>query len=93
MKLKEFLVDDIQQLNEEEEYAATKRDVKQLEMTASKIVKTMEKLNSQFKKVHSVDTRNSVLYDTYKEWESLTRDVSRAYGGWFGFVKDSDYIK
>ena len=32
MKLKEFLVDDIQQLNEEEEYAATKRDVKQLEI-------------------------------------------------------------
>ena len=93
MKLKEFLVDDIQQLNEEEEYAATKRDVKQMEMTASKIVKTMEKLNSQFKKVHSVDTRNSVLYDTYKDWDQLTREVSRAYGGWFGFVKDSDYIK
>jgi len=53
----------------------------------------MEKLNSQFKKAHNVDSKNSVLYDTYKEWESLTRDVSRAYGGWFGFVKDSDYIK
>ena len=51
MKLKEFLVYNIQQLIEEEEYAATKRDVKQMEMTASKIVKTMEKLNSQFKRL------------------------------------------
>ena len=93
MKLKDFLIDDIQLLNEEEEYAATKRDVKQMEMTASKIVKTMEKLNSQFKKAHSVDSGNSVLYDTYKDWEQLTREVSRAYGGWFGFVKDSVYIK
>ena len=93
MKLKDFLIDDIQLLNEEEEYAATKRDVKQMEMTASKIVKIMEKLNSQFKKAHSVNSGNSVLYDTYKDWEQLTREVSRAYGGWFGFVKDSDYIK
>ena len=93
MKLKDFLVDNVQLLNEEEEYAATKRDVKQMEMTASKIVKTMEKLNSQFKKAHSIDTGNSVLYDTFKDWEALTRDISRAYGGWFGFVKDSDYIK
>ena len=93
MKLKDFLVDDIQLIKEEDEYAATKRDIKSMEMTASKIVKTMEKLNSQFKKAHNVDSKNSVLYDTYKEWESLTRDVSRAYGGWFGFVKDSDYIK
>jgi DNA-binding GntR family transcriptional regulator len=93
MKLKDFLVDNIQQLNEDNEYAATKRDIKQMEMAASKIVKTMEKLNSQFKKAHGVNTGNSVLYDTYKDWEQLTREVSRAYGGWFGFVKDSDYIK
>ena len=93
MKLKDFLVDDIQLINEEDEYAPTKRDIKSMEMTASKIVKTMEKLNSQFMKAHNVDSRNSVLYDTFKEWEELTRDVSRAYGGWFGFVKDSDYIK
>jgi hypothetical protein len=93
MKLKDFLVDNVQRLNEEDEYAATKRDIKSMEMTANKIVKTMEKLNSQFKKAHSVDTRNSVLYDTSKDWEQLTREVSRTYGGWFGFVKDSDYIK
>jgi hypothetical protein len=93
MKLKDFLIDDIQLLNEEEEYAATKKDVKQMEMAANKIVKTMEKLNSQLKKAHNIDTGNSVLYNTFKDWEELTRNTSRAYGGWFGFVKDSDYIK
>ena len=57
------------------------------------IVKQMEKLNDLFRRVHKPKTNDSVLYNTMKDWDHLARNVSREYGGWFGFVKDSDYVK
>jgi len=50
-------------------------------------------LNEMFKKNHKVSTRDTQLYSTLKDWESLTRKVSMEYGGWFDFIKDSEYIK
>ncbi len=71
---------------------AKKSDVKKMEKMADKIVGEMTKLNFMFRKTHKVSTGNRVLYKTLKDWEQLQRDASMKYGGWFDFVKDSDYI-
>ena len=71
---------------------ATKAEVKKMEKMADKIVGEMTKLNFMFRKAHKVATGNPVLYRTLKDWEQLTRDANMKYGGWFDFVKDSDYI-
>ena len=71
---------------------AKKSDVKKMEKMGDKIVGDMPKLNFMFRKVHKVATGNPVLYRTLKDWEQLTRDANMKYGGWFDFVKDSDYI-
>ena len=77
-------------INEE---SALKSDIRKMEKMADNIVKQMEKLNDLFRRVHKPKTNDSVLYNTMKDWDHLARKVSREYGGWFGFVKDSDYVK
>ena len=79
-----------QELKEE---AAMKSDIKKMEKMANNIVRNMEQLNDLFRRVHKPKTNDSVLYNTMKDWDHLARKVSREYGGWFGFVKDSDYVK
>ena len=85
----------IQQLIKEAAPArpASKSEVRKMEIMAAKIVIDMNKLNSMFKKNHKVSTGIPVLYKTFKDWERVARDVSMKYGGWFDFVKDSDYIE
>ena len=72
---------------------ATKSDVKKMERMANDITKQMKKLNDIFKKTHKITTSDDMLYNTLKEWEELTRKVDMKYGGWLGFVYDSDYVK
>ena len=79
-----------QELKEE---AGMKSDIKKMEKMADNIVKQMEKLNDLFRRVHKPKTNDSVLYNTMKDWDHLAKNVDREYGGWFGFVKDSDYVK
>jgi len=96
MKLKEFLKESEQISSDilvEERGVVSKSKIKKMENMSNKIVKDMHKLIELFSKEHMVDTGNATLYRTKKDWEQLTRDVDRAYGGWFGFVYDSDYIK
>jgi t-SNARE complex subunit (syntaxin) len=94
MKLKEFLKES-EQIGEDilTEAAASKSRVKKMEKLSDKIVKDMYKLIELFSKEHIVSSGDATLYKTKKDWEQLTRDVDRAYGGWFGFVYDSDYIE
>ena len=75
------------------EEAASKSDIKKMEKMADNIVNQMEKLNDLFRRVHKPKTNDSVLYNTMKDWDHLAKNVDREYGGWFGFVKDSDYIE
>ena len=53
----------------------------------------MYKLIELFSKEHVVSSGDATLYKTKKDWEQLARNADRAYGGWFGFVYDSDYIE
>ena len=78
-------------LNEQVE--VSKSDVKKMEKLSDKIVKDSEALLKLFNQKHKVSTRDSVLYDTSKEWEQAIRTLKMKFGGWFGFVYDSDYIK
>ena len=78
-------------LNEQVE--VSKSDVKKMEKLSDKIIKDSETLLKLFKQKHKVSTRDSVLYDTSKEWEQAIRTLKMKFGGWFGFVYDSDYVK
>ena len=78
-------------LNEQVE--VSKSDVKKMEKLSDKIIKDSETLLKLFKQKHKVSTKDSVLYDTSKEWEQAIRTLKMKFGGWFGFVYDSDYIK
>ena len=78
-------------LNEQVE--VSKSDVKKMEKLSNKIVKDSEALLKLFNQKHKVSTRDSVLYDTSKEWEQAIRTLKMKFGGWFGFVYDSDYVK
>ena len=76
-----------------EQVEVSKSDVKKMEKLSDKIVKDSETLLKMFKQKHKVSTKDSVLYDTSKEWEQAIRTLKMKFGGWFGFVYDSDYIK
>ena len=89
MKLKEFLKAS-ESINEDF-IPARKRDVKAMEMKANKIVSMMKGLAKDFKKVHG--TKENQLWNEFKDFEELARKADMKYGGWFGFVYDSDYIK
>ncbi len=77
----------------EEVVPVSKSDIKKMERTSEKLIKDLEMFLKIWKKKHKVSVRDSVLYDTSKEWEGIIRNLSMKFGGWFGFVYDSDYIK
>ena len=77
----------------EETIGVSKSDVKKMEKLSDKIVKDSETLLKMFKQKHKVSTKDSVLYKNSKEWEQAIRTLKMKFGGWFGFVYDSDYIK
>ena len=52
-----------------------------------------EALLKMFNQKHKVSTGDSVLYNTSKDWEQAIRTLKMKFGGWFGYVYDSDYIK
>ena len=85
IKLKDILT--------EETIGVTKSDIKKMEKLSDKIIKDSETLLKMFKQKHKVSTTDSVLYNTGKDWEQAIRTLKMKFGGWFGFVYDSDYIK
>ena len=76
-----------------EQVEVSKSDVKKMEKLSDKIIKDSETLLKLFRQKHKVTTRDSVLYDTSKDWEQAIRTLKVKFGGWFGFVYDSDYVK
>ena len=78
-------------LNEQVE--VSKSDVKKMEKLSDKIIKDSEALLKLFRQKHKVSTRDSVLYNNSKDWEQAIRNLKMKFGGWFGYVYDSDYIK
>ena len=76
-----------------EQVEVSKSDIKKMEKLSDKIIKDSETLLKLFKQKHKVSTKDSVLYDTSKEWEQAIRTLKMKFGGWFGYVYDSDYIK
>ena len=77
----------------EETAVLTKSEIKKMERVSEKLIKDLETFLKVWKKKHKVSVSDSVLYDTSKEWEQAIRNLSMKFGGWFGFVYDSDYIK
>jgi len=77
----------------EETIGVSKSDVKKMEKLSDKIVKDSETLLKMFKQKHKVSTKDSVLYKNSKEWEQAIRTLKMKFGGWFGYVYDSEYIK
>ena len=84
IKLKDILKEQIE---------VSKSDVKKMEKLSDKIIKDSETLLKMFRQKHKVSTKDSVLYNTSKEWEQAIRNFKMKFGGWFEFVKNSDYIK
>ena len=76
-----------------EQVEVSKSDVKKMEKLSDKIIKDSETLLKLFRQKHKVSTRDNVLYDTSKDWELAIRNLKMKFGGWFGFVYDSDYVK
>ena len=85
IKLKDILT--------EETIGVSKSDVKKMEKLSDKIIKDSETLLKMFRQKHKVSTGDSVLYNNSKDWEQAIRTLKMKFGGWFGFVYDSDYIK
>jgi len=76
-----------------EQVEVSKSDVKKMEKLSDKIVKDSEALLKMFNQKHKVSTGDSVLYNTSKDWEQAIRTLKMKFGGWFGYVYDSDYVK
>ena len=85
IKLKDIITEEI--------IGVSKSDVKKMEKLSDKIVKDSETLLKMFKQKHKVSTKDTVLYKNSKEWEQAIRTLKMKFGGWFGYVYDSDYIK
>ena len=85
IKLKDILT--------EETIGVSKSDVKKMEKLSDKIIKDSETLLKLFRQKHKVSTSDSVLYNYSKDWEQAIRTLKMKFGGWFGYVYDSDYIK
>jgi len=85
IKLKDILT--------EETIGVSKSDVKKMEKLSDKIIKDSEALLKLFRQKHKVSTGDSVLYNNSKDWEQAIRTLKMKFGGWFGYVYDSDYIK
>ena len=76
-----------------EQVEVSKSDIKKMEKLSDKIIKDSETLLKMFNQKHKVSTKDSVLYKNSKEWEQAIRTLKMKFGGWFGYVYDSDYIK
>ena len=76
-----------------EQVEVSKSDIKKMEKLSDKIIKDSEALLKMFNQKHKVSTKDSVLYKNSKEWEQAIRTLKMKFGGWFGYVYDSDYIK
>ena len=76
-----------------EQVEVSKSEVKKMEKLSDKIVKDSEALLKMFNQKHKVSTGDSVLYNNSKDWEQAIRTLKMKFGGWFGYVYDSDYIK
>ena len=76
-----------------EQVEVSKSDVKKMEKLSDKIIKDSETLLKMFRQKHKVSTRDSVLYNNSKDWEQAIRNLKMKFGGWFGFVYDSEYLK
>ena len=76
-----------------EQVVVSNSDVKKMEKLSDKIIKDSETLLKMFRQKHKVSTRDSVLYNNSKDWEQAIRNLKMKFGGWFGYVYDSDYIK
>jgi hypothetical protein len=76
-----------------EQVEVSKSDIKKMEKLSDKIIKDSETLLKIFKQKHKVSTGDSVLYNNSKDWEQAIRNLKMKFGGWFGYVYDSDYIK
>jgi hypothetical protein len=76
-----------------EQVEVSKSDVKKMEKLSDKIIKDSETLLKLFRQKHKVSTKDSVLYNNSKDWEQAIRNLKMKFGGWFGYVYDSDYIK
>ena len=76
-----------------EQVEVSKSDVKKMEKLSDKIIKDSETLLKMFRQKHKVSTKDSVLYNNSKDWELAIRNLKVKFGGWFGYVYDSDYIK
>ena len=77
----------------EETIGIPKSDIKKMEKLSDKIIKDSETLLKIFRQKHKVSTRDDVLYSTSKDWEQAIRNLKMKFGGWFGFVYDSEYLK
>jgi len=77
----------------EETIGIPKSDIKKMEKLSDKIIKDSETLLKMFRQKHKVSTRDDVLYSTSKDWEQAIRTLKMKFGGWFGFVYDSEYLK
>ena len=77
----------------EETIGVSKSDITKMEKLSDKIIKDSEALLKMFNQKHKVSTGDSVLYNTGKDWEQAIRTLKMKFGGWFGYVYDSDYIK
>ncbi|SVD58487.1 uncharacterized protein METZ01_LOCUS411341 [marine metagenome] len=76
-----------------EQVEVSKSEVKKMEKLSDKIIKDSETLLKMFRQKHKVSTKDSVLYNTSKDWEQAIRNLKMKFGGWFGYVYDSDYVK
>ena len=76
-----------------EQVEVSKSDVKKMEKLSDKIIKDSETLLKLFRQKHKVSTKDSVLYNNSKDWELAIRNLKVKFGGWFGYVYDSDYVK
>jgi len=93
MNLKEFLK--LSEAYDPKEYAATKRDVKKLEMKCKKAEKLLADISKDFVKIHNgAPSSHTVLYNHKYKFNDLARDASVLFDSWFSFLyEDGDYIK
>tara|TARA_Y100000310_G_scaffold339207_1_gene431174 strand:- start:947 stop:1213 length:267 start_codon:yes stop_codon:yes gene_type:complete len=80
----------LKKLLKEDTAPANKRDVKKMELKANKIIGLMKGLAKDFKRAHG--TKETMLWNRQKDWEELARKADMEYGGWFGYVYDSDFV-
>ncbi len=83
----------IKQELSEETAVLSKSEIKKMEKLSQKLIKDLETFLKVWKKKHKVSVSDTVLYDTSKEWEGIIRDLKIKFGGWFGYVYNSEYVK